>query len=144
MDVVKSFAHQRGITGFSLSGVELPVELALEGDQFAPLVVAAAAFTYAQSGLFNQEAPFPWTLDVDEENEAALFDGAYVKRQPTPIPEAIGYLFIDYEIEALLLNARLEQSADCKVVALDSLAEKLEVIDSEPNWTHRTPFDPAL
>lgn len=144
MDVVKNFAHQRGIVGFSFSGVELPVELALDDDQFAPLLIAAAAFTYAQSGLFSAEAPFPWSLDVDEENDAALFDGAYVKRQSTPTPDAIGYLFIDYEIEMLAKSSKLEQSANTNVVALDGLAEKLEVIESEPNWTHRTPFNPTL
>ncbi len=144
MDVVKSFAEQRGIRGFSFSGVKLPVDLALEDDQFAPLLVAAAAFTYAQSGLFSESAPFPWSLGVDPDNDAALFDGTFVTKQSTPTPEAVGYLFIDYEIEGLVKRARLLSTEDPTVVALDELAEKLEVVENEPNWTRRTPFNPTL
>ncbi len=144
MDPIKYFALRRGVQGFSFSGVEMPVELALEADQLLPLLVAGAALTYEQSGLFTPETLFPWTLNVDENSDTALFDGTYVAPQATVLPDAVGYLFLDYEIESLVTQSRLEQGVERGIVTLDSLAEKLEVFEHEPNWAHRSPFNPSI
>lgn len=144
MNVVKHFALQRGVRGLSFAGVELPVEIALDQDQFAPLLVAAAAFTYGQSGLLRADMPFPWTLDIDEESDTALFNGAYVKPQPSILPKAVGYLFLDYEMENIIKECRLDPNADHRIAAMDSLAQKLEVIEHEPKWSRRTPFNPSF
>ena len=144
MDVVKHFATQRGVEAFTFSGVALPVDIALDDNQMAPLLIAAAMNTFEQSGLHASGMAFPWTLDVDEAQDDALIDGTYIKKQSNSVNESVGYLFLDYEMEALICEHRLNADADPAIISMDSLADKLEVVSHEPNWAKRTPFNPSF
>ena len=144
MEIIKHFATQRGVEAFSFSGVVLPTDIALDSDQMAPLLVAAATHTFSQSGLMTDNNGFPWTLDVDADNDVALIDGTHVVEQSQSVADSIGYLFLDYEIERIVVEHRLDPDANPAIVSLDSLADKLEVIEHEPNWAKRTPFNPSV
>ena len=142
MHIVKHFATQRGVKSLSFREITMPVELALEEDQMAPLLVASAAYTFAHSGLFGGTADFPWVLAVEPDNEVALLNGTVVRSQATVLPQSVGYLFLDYEFERLVAQHMMQNDLTeaPEVLPVDTLLDRLEMMESEPEQFKRVPF----
>jgi len=140
MDAVKRLAMQRGIKTLSFAGVDLPVEMALEDDQFAPILVLSALEKFAASGLNYAGKPFPW--GVTQEGNHGFIAGNIVVEQASSIPRAIGYLFVDHQIELLVAhNLSLGQSTEH--IDLDYLIDNLEGRLDEPNNSLTSQFSPS-
>lgn len=143
MDVVKYLAAARGVKNFSLAGVELPLEVALEDDQMSPLLVAAAAANFSRCKLYGQESLFPWTITIENENQAALIDGTVVVPQETIVPKTVGLCFIDYELERLVMECRLAEGLDYTpdVIPMDSLVSRIASPEDEQRNVSNIKFD---
>ena len=140
MDAVKRLAMQRGIKTLSFAGVDLPVEMALEDDQFAPILVLSALEKFAASGLNYAGKPFPW--GVTQEGNHGFIAGNIVVEQASSIPRAIGYLFVDHQIELLVAhNLSLGQSTEH--IDLDYLIDNLEGRLDEPSNSLTSQFSPS-
>ena len=140
MDAVKRLAMQRGIKTLSFAGVDLPVEMALEDDQFAPILVLSALEKFAASGLNYAGKPFPW--GVTQEGNHGFIAGNIVVEQASSIPRAIGYLFVDHQIELLVAhNLSLGQSTEH--IDLDYLIDNLEGRLDAPNNSLTSQFSPS-
>jgi len=140
MDAIKKLATQRGIKTLSFAGVDLPIEMALENDQFAPILVLSALEKYAGSGLNYGDKPFPW--GVTQEGNNGFIAGNTVVDQDASIPRAIGYLFIDHQIESVVAH-NLALGHSTEHISLDYLIDHLEARLNEPNNSLTSQFNPS-
>lgn len=126
MKVLQQLARERGITHCSLQDISMPIELAFEDDQFTPLLVAATAITHARSQ-FNPGVDLPWTIS-DDGGDECLIDGLRVIPQISPIPGSVALLFLDYQLEHMILKQMQElgltEAPEC--LSFDSLAFELQ------------------
>lgn len=142
MEIVKQLATARGIAGFSLKGIILPVDVALDDDQMCPVLVASASNTFQRSALFGAGALFPWTIRRGDSG-VALIDGDLetCRAEGSIVPESVGLCFIDYEVERAWRSAQLDdtQNPDALIVSLDYMADSLTLTADETEKSYERP-----
>ena len=140
MNAIKRMAIQRGIKTLSFAGVDLPIEMALENDQFAPILVLSALEKFEGSGLYYGGKSFPW--GITQEGNNGFIAGNIVVEQASSIPRAIGYLFVDHQIELLVAHS-LSLGYSTEHIELDYLIDNLEARLDEPNNSLTSQFSPS-
>ncbi len=135
MQVLIHLAKQRGISTLSFAGLNLPVNIALESDQFAPLIILSALDNFTSSGLNYAGKPFPW--GVSNAGNNGFIDGNCVIEHALPLPRAVGYLFLDHQIESLV-QQQLLLGHSVEHIDLGHLVDNLEARFNEPEWPQNT------
>jgi hypothetical protein len=146
MNIIKYFAKARGIESLTIGDISLPIDIALDDDQMAPIFVSCARLTFEGCGVFDPSVEFPWDIAIQPDNDVALFDGSVVIDKPSTLPISVGYLFIDYELETLIHTQMLQQGLDTAphTVSIEGLFNRLETLDNEPKQFKRAPLELGL